>query len=111
MICRPTASASPDSSGKPLKEKSLITKIMRIGVGMLALFVTSIQLLNASPAKGQPMDQVKISLELKHESLVQAFQKIESQSNLRFMYRYKEVKDVRDLTLSAKDETLQALLE
>jgi len=69
MICRSTAAALPDLRGKLLQKKSFIKVFMRTGVGMLAFFVTSIQLLNASPVRSQPLDQVKI----KHEEKFRAY--------------------------------------
>ena len=76
----------------------------------MTFFITSVGLLNASPANSQRIDHVKIKIELKHESLVQAFQKIESQSRFRFMYRYREVKDIRDLNMPYVEKTVDAIL-
>src|SRR3954467_2202364 len=79
-------------------------------VGMLALLVTSIQLLNASPARSQTVDEVKVRMELKHESLADAFQKIESQTHFHFMYHDREVRDVRDLNMESSELSVEAVL-
>ena len=75
------------------------------------LLVTSMHLLYAVPANGQPIDQVRVRLELKNESLVQAFQKIEAMSNFRFMYRYDEVKNIRNISLPLAEQTVEYFLK
>ena len=96
---------------KLLTEKKLFTFIMRIGVITIVLLVTSMHLLYAVPANGQPIDQVRVRLELKNESLVQAFQKIEAMSNFRFMYRYDEVKNIRNISLPLAEQTVEYFLK
>ncbi|HXO76334.1 MAG TPA: carboxypeptidase-like regulatory domain-containing protein, partial [Puia sp.] len=83
---------------------------MRTGVLFLVILGTTAQLLTASPSKSQDISKVKIKMELKHESLVQAFQKIESLSVFRFMYRSKEVQDVRDLDMDYGEHSVQDVL-
>ena len=77
---------------KFLKSYLLIEKkIMRVGVVIVAIFLTSsAQLLFALPAKSQqPINEVEIKIGLKNETLLQAFKKVEEQSRFRFMYRKK----------------------
>lgn len=73
---------------------------MRIGIGIAGLLFTSVHLLFAGSVKSQTIDEVEVTIELKHVSLVQAFAKIESQSPFHFMYRDEDVKNVRNLNLS-----------
>ena len=78
---------------------SATKRILRIGIGIVGLSITSVQLLCAGSVKSQTIEEVEVSIELKHASLVQAFSKIESQSPFHFMYRDDEVKDIRNLNL------------
>lgn len=85
---------------------------MQIGIVALSLLIsTSFQLLVASPLKGQPIDQVKVKVGLKNESLVQAFQKIEAKSPFHFMYRNEEVKDIRKLNLPRTQKSVEDILK
>jgi iron complex outermembrane receptor protein len=68
-------------------------------------------LFSAPPVKSQAIDKVEIKLELKNESLVKAFQKIEKQSQFQFMYRYADVKDINKLELSAEKMSIADILK
>jgi len=96
---------------KLLFEKSTIKHIMRIGLGILFVITTSIQLVFAADVKSQSIDEVEVRVELKNESLVKAFQKIEAQSPFRFMYRLKEVKDIRHLSTTNTRTSVEDLLK
>ncbi|MEO8582668.1 MAG: SusC/RagA family TonB-linked outer membrane protein [Flavitalea sp.] len=74
MNCTLTAARLTVYHDRPLLGKTLFKFFMRMSVAMLALLVSSIQLLNASPIKGKAVSPVKA--ELKNESLVQAFQQV-----------------------------------
>lgn len=65
--------------------------------------------LSAMPS--QDINLVEINLELNSESLLQAFQKIEAVSSFHFMYRREEVKDIRNLTLTAGRRSIAACLK
>lgn len=73
--------------------------ILRIGIGIAGLLLTSVHLLFAGSVKSQTIEEVEVSIELKQVSLVQAFAKIESQSPFHFMYRDEDVKNIRNLNL------------
>ncbi|HMF72279.1 MAG TPA: SusC/RagA family TonB-linked outer membrane protein, partial [Flavitalea sp.] len=70
----------------------------------------SIQLLSASPVKGQTIDEVKVEIRLKNESLISALRKIELQTPFRFMYRHKDVEIIQNLNVSQK-MSVEALLK
>ena len=85
---------------------------MRIGIVAISLFITtSVQLLFALPLKSQPIDEVNIRVGLNDETLIQAFQKIEAQSPFRFMYRYEEVKNIRNLQVRAIKQSVEDFLK
>ena len=97
---------------KPLIEKPIIKNIMRIGIVTITILITtSVQLLFALPLKSQPIDKVEVSIGLNNETLVQAFQKIETQSPFRFMYRYEEVKNIRNLSLPVNKVSVEEFLK
>ncbi|MDP3469373.1 MAG: SusC/RagA family TonB-linked outer membrane protein [Daejeonella sp.] len=84
---------------------------MQLRLAFFIVLTTSIQLFSAPPVKSQAIDKVEIKLELKNESLVKAFQKIEKQSQFQFMYRYADVKDVDKLVLSTENMTVSDILK
>jgi TonB-linked SusC/RagA family outer membrane protein len=95
-----------------LIEKPILKKFMRIGIVMVSLLIsTSLQLLVASPLKSQPIDKTEIKMGLKDETLVQAFQKIEAQSNFYFMYRENEVTNVKNLNLPVAERSVEDILK
>lgn len=93
-----------------LIKKSTFKQFMRISVGVLVIMSVCFQL-TASPAEAQPIDQVEVKLELRHESLVNAFKKIEAVTPFRFMYRLDEVKDVRNINLPPSKLSVEAILK
>ena len=60
--------------------------IMRAGSPVLILLFLAVGLLLAMPGKGQNIKHAMVTINLKDEPLVAAFQKIEQQTNFRFVY-------------------------
>jgi hypothetical protein len=89
----------------------LLMIIMQLRLAFFIVLTTSIQLFSAPPVKSQAIDKVEIKLELKNESLIKAFQKIEKQSQFQFMYRYADVKDINKLELSAEKMSVSDILK
>lgn len=85
--------------------------ILRIGIGIAGLLLTSAQLLYAGSVKSQTIEEVEVTIELKHASLLQAFAKIESQSPFHFMYRDEDIKNIRNLNLAAGKHTVAECLK
>ena len=81
---------------------------MRIMLFFLMLS-NSIQLL-AIPLKSQDIYKVQIRLELKNESLVNTFKKIESKSLFYFMYRNEDVKDINNINVANTKQSIAAFL-
>jgi TonB-linked SusC/RagA family outer membrane protein len=89
---------------------------MRISVFLLAILLTSIDVLLATPGHGQNAENANtITLELKDESLETALKRIENLTPFRFVYRNEEIRNVNHLTLASArrtvPETLSLLLE
>ncbi len=92
--------------------KSIIKHIMRIGIVTAAIFITtSVQLLFAGPVKSQPINEVKVTIGLNSESLIQAFKKIEASTGYHFMYRKDEVKNIRNLNLAETKISVEEFLK
>ncbi len=93
--------------------ETLIAKhIMRIGIVTATILITtSVQLLFATPIKSQPINEVKVTLGLNNETLIQAFQKIEANTGYHFMYRKDEVKNIRNLNLPISNLSVEDFLK
>src|SRR5690242_14687717 len=102
--------SGPLASGKRLIQKSFIKSIMRIGIVTVTLLVASVHLLYAVPTKGQAIDKVNVKMNLNHESLVDAFKKIEKQTPFHFMYRHNEVKDFSNLSMVDGERSVEATM-
>ncbi len=85
--------------------------IMQLRLALFIVLTTSIQLFSAPPVKSQAIDAVEVKLELKNESLIMAFQKIEKQSPFLFMYRYADVKDIDKLAIPSSKKSVAAFLQ
>jgi TonB-linked SusC/RagA family outer membrane protein len=92
-------------------QKPLITKIMRVCVVPIILLATSFQLFAATPVKSQSIDQTIVNIDLKNAQLIEAFKKIEEQSNFHFAYLKKDVKDITNLNLTEHDESVADVLK
>jgi TonB-linked SusC/RagA family outer membrane protein len=93
-------------------EKSIIKFLMRVGlITSTVLIITSAQLLFAGPVKSQSINEVMVTLGLKNETLIQAFQKIEASTDYHFMYRKNEVKNIRNLNLPVTKLSIEDFLK
>ena len=101
------------SAPKPSRviDQFIIQVIRLIGITSLVILVSSMELFSATPDKSQTIDQVVINLELKNESLLKAFEKIEAQSPFHFMYRNEDVKDILNLHIPASKQSVKAFLD
>ncbi|HTF18378.1 MAG TPA: SusC/RagA family TonB-linked outer membrane protein [Chryseolinea sp.] len=89
----------------PILERRL-PQFMRIVILVLILIASAIPRLFATHSKGQRLDSVQVTLELKGESLERALKQIEKRTSYRFMYRNQEVKKVTGLTLESGTRSL-----
>lgn len=93
-----------------LMREPLVRQIMRISVVFLVLLFSTLQLLMATPGHGQGVNDVRLTLELRGESLATALRKIEKATPFRFVYRNDEIKSVDNLQLERADRTLSETL-
>ncbi len=110
-INTPGASLLVNNFPESSNEKQKIKYIMRIGFISLALLLTSFQLLLALPVKSQKISSVKVRMELKNETLLSAFKKIEKQTSFRFVYRKGELKTLPSKNISSSIYTVEQVLK
>lgn len=84
---------------------------MRVGIYILLLLGSSIQLLLAKNASGQDMNKTALRLELNNATLIDAFKKIEQVTPFTFAYNKREISPVRNLSLSADNRSLRQTLD
>ncbi|MFT3935847.1 MAG: TonB-dependent receptor [Chitinophagaceae bacterium] len=84
---------------------------MKLSSLLIIIVGTSLQLLMAHDTKSQNLDEVKVTLELKNETLKSAFHKIEQQTVFRFAYNKKEVDNYNSISLQKSAYTVQQVLE
>jgi TonB-linked SusC/RagA family outer membrane protein len=65
----------------------------------------------ANPGKGQELNDVQVTLELKGEPLKNAFRQIEKQTDFRFAYSRKDVDDYKNISIQKSKYSLQKALE
>ena len=100
------------SKQRALIEIFFIKDLMRIGIVTVIIVIsTSLQLLFALPLKSQEIAKVEVSIGLNNETLVEAFQKVESITAFRFMYRNEEVKNIGKLNLPVIKESVEEFLK
>ncbi|HWK05179.1 MAG TPA: TonB-dependent receptor [Puia sp.] len=84
---------------------------MRISFFITLIFLCSIQLISARDARGQDINKVFISLELKDEPLVAALDKIQKLTSFTFAYNKKEIRRVSNLNLVCNGRSVHNVLE
>jgi len=100
-----------DDIAEKSNNKKLIIQIMRVGFLYIALMLTSIPLLLALPVRSQKISSVEVKLELRNETLLTAFKKIEQQTPFRFVYRKGELITLPLMNISASTYTVEKALD
>ena len=98
-------------SACPSVNKRNLVFLMRTGLFYILFFTFGSQLLFAIPSKGQNMANTLVSLELKNESLVSAFKKIEGQTDFLFAYQPRQVAAYKKIVLPRGVRSLGATVE
>jgi TonB-linked SusC/RagA family outer membrane protein len=83
---------------------------MKVNLLALLLITLGMQLLLASPGKGQTLAAEMITLECNKASLKAVFAKIEKQSDFRFAYKREQVEKYRSVTVQRETRTLEETL-
>lgn len=94
----------------PLKQVNWL-QIMRITTSFLTGFFLSMQLLVASPGKGQESNTKKISIELNNVTFADAVRQIQKKGNVAIMYELTERIKQERITLTVKERTIPEILD
>ncbi|MES3019288.1 MAG: SusC/RagA family TonB-linked outer membrane protein [Bacteroidota bacterium] len=107
----PAPGNAPVSCLSTNSKRTLITrKLMRIGFIFVAVLLTTAQLLLALPVSSQKISTVEVKLELKNETLLAAFKKIEQQTPFRFVYRKGDLMAIPAKSIRASTYTVEQAL-
>lgn len=87
-----------------------IRRLQRCCMILLVLMALSIQALCSNNLNEQSVEDVRLILELRSESLERALKKIEKLTPFRFVYRSEEVQQVGNLSLEKAERTLDETL-
>ena len=89
---------------------TLILKIMKVGLIVFASLLTSAGTLLAETVFSQNLKDVKVSLNLKGESLEKAIEKISKTSKLDFSYNNNELRKVKGIVMDVSNEPVTEVL-
>lgn len=89
---------------------TLTAKALLMKVSILALLLSFSGLLLARDGRGQDLDKVLVTVQLKNASLKNAFRKIEGQTKLSFAYKTNDVAPYGNINYNAVDIPLDRLL-
>lgn len=98
-------------NGSIVANKSFIRQLMRAGVVVTLIILTTFQVLLATSTQGQNMHTDKVTIGLRNETLASGLKKIEQQSSLRFYYRKAEIKALIGLNLALANRTIEQTLQ
>lgn len=99
----------PQSVAWLIKEP-FIRQLMRISIVFIAILLTSLQMLMATPGLGQGAETTEITLALNGESLETGLKKIEDLTEFRFVYRNEDIRDIDALHLDHAKRTVARTL-
>jgi TonB-linked SusC/RagA family outer membrane protein len=85
--------------------------LMKVSCLLSAVTCTSLQFLIANEGTGQDISSIKVTLELKSESLKTVFKKIERQTDFRFAYNRQQVEDYKNLSLQRAQYSVKQVLD
>ncbi|MCD9020122.1 TonB-dependent receptor [Parachryseolinea silvisoli] len=84
---------------------------MRVSLFYLFLTVLSLQLLLANASRGQGLEDIQVTLELKDERLKDVFKKIEKQTGLLFAYQPQQVNAYTGISLQKSTRSVKEFLD
>ena len=91
--------------------KPILIQIMRTGLFFLSFSLLGTQLLLAKKSNGQSIDDVKVTIQLKNETLEGSLKKIEKATSFLFAYRSDQVAAYNGINLPKETRTVSATLK
>lgn len=92
------------------KKYYLFHRLMRIGLLTGFFLATTVQVLLAGNVSAQKTNEVQINFELKNQSVVAAFKKLEKATPFHFVYRDQEVDQINLITIPEKERSVDEIL-
>lgn len=89
----------------------VLLTFMKFSCYVLFVLLVSAQLLAANALKGQNLNDTRISLELKNETLNSALQKIQKKTNFRFAFKELDLNGKSKISLPAAERSLKTTLD
>lgn len=88
----------------------LIHRLMRIGLLTGVLISATFQAMLANPAKAQKTSEVRVSLELRRQSLESALKKLEKLTPFHFVYHNEDINKLNTTVIPAQDRSVDDVL-
>jgi TonB-linked SusC/RagA family outer membrane protein len=95
---------------RALLANSTFRQVMRISFVHMILLIGSLKLLSASPAEGQDLENIKVTLDVSHAPLSRVFDDIQDQTNLSFVFP-NQVNNYTDVTLARGTYSVKEVLD
>jgi TonB-linked SusC/RagA family outer membrane protein len=92
------------------KKYYLFHRLMRIGLLTGFFVVATVQVLLAGNVSAQNANEVQINFELKNQSVITAFKKLEKATPFHFVYRNQEVDQINLITIPEKERSVDEIL-
>jgi TonB-linked SusC/RagA family outer membrane protein len=89
----------------------VLLTIMKFSCYVLFVVLVSTQLLVANALKGQNLNDVRISLELKNESLSTALQRIQKKTDFRFAFKEMDLKTTNKISIPQANRSVKSTLD
>jgi hypothetical protein len=90
--------------------KIFIRQLMRISLFTIIILYITVGIMHATTVKGQNISNERVSIVLKHESLITAIKQIEQQTSFIFYYRNADIKSISNIVLLDDDRTVEETL-
>ncbi len=85
--------------------------LMRLSLFIMLLVSCSATMLLAKDANGQDMNKIKVKLEVKHSSLLDALKKIQKETPFTFAYNKKDVINIQVKDIPAEERSVKQTLD
>lgn len=94
-----------------VQHKPKLGCLMRLSLFSMLLLIGTINMLFARNASGQDMNEIRLRLEVKNESLIKALKKIQKQTPFTFAYNKSDLADISIIDLPAASRTVRETLD
>lgn len=93
------------------QRRPTIKFFMRVGIFYISLAIVSSQFLLAHPGRGQTLDSINVTVELRSENLKKLFRQIEKQTGLLFAYQPQQIDNYYKINLPKDTRSVKETLD